>query len=92
MRNMDKLEKNRQSARLSRERKKFYMEMLETKVEELEKEISKTKEELDSTNNYLQKVVAQNETVQIHRDLDEQFRGGEATNNETTLKAHRGRE
>lgn len=39
------------------------MEMLETKVEELEKEISKTKEELNSTTNYLQKVVAQNETV-----------------------------
>lgn len=39
------------------------MELLETKVNDLEKEINKTKGELESTNNYLSKIMTQNQTV-----------------------------
>ena len=40
----DKLAKSRLSAKMSRERKKLYMDLLETKVSNLEKEVQKSKE------------------------------------------------
>lgn len=59
----DKLAKSRLSAKMSRERKKLYMELLETKVSNLEKEVHKSKEELETTKGFLEKLVKQNQTV-----------------------------
>ena len=48
---------------MSRERKKLYMDLLETKVSNLEKEVQKSKEELETTRGFLDKLVKQNQTV-----------------------------
>lgn len=54
--NTKKLERNRESARNSRQRKKFYMELLEDKVQQLQQEISEAQSKLEENNNEYNKV------------------------------------
>lgn len=60
---MDKKERNKQSAKLSRDRKKLYIEILEEKQRSLAKTLESRKKELEETKGYLQRVVNQNKTV-----------------------------
>jgi hypothetical protein len=60
---MDKKMRNKFSAKQSRDRKKFYIEMLEEKQRGLTKQLESRKKELEETRGYLQRVVNQNKTV-----------------------------
>ena len=46
----EKIEKNRQSARNSRKRKKIYIQLLETKVAAMTEELEKTKNNIYNNN------------------------------------------
>lgn len=58
-----KLEKNRQCARDSRKRKKFYVELLEVKVSQLEDELAETKKLLGNSYEYIQNNTLQSSIV-----------------------------
>ncbi|KRX03835.1 hypothetical protein PPERSA_04630 [Pseudocohnilembus persalinus] len=68
----EKLEKNRESARNSRIRKKIYIELLEQKVLKLSEELEVKKVQLSEKDNYLDKIHYQT------RFLDKYYSGQEA--------------
>jgi hypothetical protein len=60
---LDKKERNKVSAKQSRDRKKLYIEILEERQKALSKQLDNKRKELDETKGYLQRVVNQNKTV-----------------------------
>lgn len=62
---IDKKERNKFSAKQSRDRKKLYIEILEERQKTLAKQLESRKKELQETKGYLQRVVSQNKTVRV---------------------------